>query len=67
MYIQPGKNIAASTNKKKQKKVKRDFISDEIKQCPNLQKVRKERNNNKFDDLKIEDITKSCEDLAIDG
>ena len=67
MYIQPGKNIAASTDKKKQKRVKRDFISEEIKQCPNLREVRKNRNNNKFVDLDIEDITKSCEDLAIDG
>jgi len=65
MYIQKGRNIAASKSAKKKKKipkVKNVFISEEIKSCPDFNKRKKK----KYVDNNL-DITKSCEDLALDG
>ncbi len=63
MFIPKGKNIAAKSDKKKKMKVKDVFVSEEIKQCPRTKRKRKKRD---FVDNTL-DITKSCEDLAIDG
>ncbi len=42
--------------------VKEVFISDDINQCLDTR-----RKNRKIDDVKKEDVMRSCEDLAIDG
>ena len=42
--------------------VKEVFISEDISQCLDPRKK-----NRKFDDVKKEDVMRSCEDLAIDG
>jgi len=65
MYVPTKQRIAMAKDKKKDKKEK-TFTSEEIKQCPDINEVRK-RNKYRSVDLNIEDVTKSCEDLAIDG
>ena len=69
-YVQPGQRLAQSVKKEKRKKnelpkipnVKNVFVSDDIKQCPD---VAKERKKSLIVD-KI-DVIKSCDDLEIDG
>lgn len=51
---------------RKMKRVRDTFLSKEIKQCPDLSEINSRRKKNKVVD-NLEDITKSCEDLAIDG
>lgn len=72
MYL-PRNKAADSFNLKDKKKDElndfrkdKNFVSEEIKQCPNLE-VKRKRNKRRFVELNREDVTKSCEDLAIDG
>jgi len=67
MYIAPKVPLGrASSNKiiikakkeKEEERVKKDYVSDEIKQCPKKPKLVDER---------ILEVMKSCKDLEIDG
>lgn len=58
-FIQKNRPLQASKSDKK-KRVKNVFVSEEMKQCPCVNKRKKNVDNTL-------DITKSCEDLAIDG
>jgi hypothetical protein len=76
MSIQPGQQIAAEADtsiklsslsykkdKKDDKRVNDNFMSDDFKMCPNIQKSKQPV---QYVDNSINEITKSCEDLAID-
>ena len=54
------------TDKKLKKRVKDTFLSDEIKQCPDVYVPNRKRKAGPSVD-RILEITKSCDDLAIDG
>ena len=66
------KNKNNIKNAKKEKKdddvpkAKDVFVSEEIKQCPDLIELKNKRNKDIYVDKDME-VTKSCEDLAIDG
>jgi len=77
LYLPKGRPVAAFNLKriveakkdkedKKEVRVKDTFMSEEIKQCPDLSEVTNKRKGNEYVDKDLE-VMKSCEDLMIDG
>jgi len=56
----------AEKKDKKDVRVKDTFISEEIKQCPDLSEIANKRKGREYVDRDLE-VMKSCEDLMIDG
>ena len=60
-------NITIAGKDKKPERVKDDYVSDEFKQCIDKPLPRIKRKKNRYVDNKLDDVSKSCTDLAIDG
>ena len=60
------KKITIEAKKKKEEEFRanKNYVSEEIKQCPNSKNV---KNNKTPVDIIIREIGNSCDDLAIDG
>jgi len=65
MYAPKDQRVASKVieAKKEKPRVSKNYISEEIKQCPNLNEGKRKKKV----DYTEEDIMKSCLDLAIDG